>query len=83
MTNTKIPRLLPNREYKYKVWDELRQKTIISKKTQALESKDLKYSLPLSQIDEQLLAVKTLKGENLTLKSIYKSLNHNYRGNHQ
>ena len=26
MTNTKIPRLLPNREYKYKVWDELRQK---------------------------------------------------------
>lgn len=69
MANTKIPRLLPNREYKYKVWDELRQKDdYIKEKTQALESKDLKYSLLLSQIDEQLLAVKTLKGENLTLK---------------
>ena len=68
MTNTKIPRLLPNREYKYKVWDELRQKDDYIKENTGPRIERLKYSLLLSQIDEQLLAVKTLKGENLTLK---------------
>lgn len=75
MTDTKIPRLLPTREYKYKVWDELRQRDdYIKEKTQALDSKDLKYSQLLSQIDEQHLTVKALKGENLTLKKHIREL---------
>lgn len=58
------------KEYKYKMWDELKRKDeFIRERTQDLNSKDLKYTRLLSQFNEQMQTNKNLQNENTVLKS--------------